>query len=85
MSNDEILCFENFTYFFDPLFKQDAKKQGLRPRKKILVLYQINRLFFWIFWSYIDCCLSPEVMGPFSVPTSHRSQVVGPEKSLPLQ
>ena len=53
------------------------------PSQKILLLYQSNWMFLWIFLSYIESCRNPFLSkATLNVPTSHGSKVVGPQKLL---
>jgi len=37
------------------------RSKGYTPSRKVLVLYQSNRMFLWIFWSCIDSCWGPSM------------------------
>ena len=69
--------------FLWDILKKKTQEARATPSQKIILLYQSNRMFLWIFWSYIDSCRDTFLSTvTLNVPTSHGSQVVGPEKSL---
>jgi len=65
-------------------FLRGRKEQEPRSRKKFSFFTKVTECFSGYFDLTIDSCGGPFLSkATFNVPTSHGSQVIGPEKSLP--